>query len=353
MVMVGMLDLAGPEKHLKAYPFAAVAKAEGIGFFYFQPQDVDLETKTIRGKFYENGQWIEKQTTFPDVIYNANGHVKSEEEQLIIEALKALIPFTSWSVGNKMKVFNKLTKSALFSRYLPDTMEVKEAEAAIDFINEKEQVILKPRNGRKGKGILYVRRMEDEYEVRGDNEQQRMSRRMLSSLLTDKIPEKYIIQTFIQCRNQAGLTYDLRLHVQKDGTGRWTVCSIYPRIAPPNSVKANISSGGAALYITPFLKQEFGEDYFNMQRYLEVFAISISKEMDKLYKRSFDELGIDIGIDSSGKVWLYEINWHPGVPPAFYLELDVVKTSLAYCCYLAHASGAQLSLKPVKMDKQR
>ncbi|MEM1503517.1 hypothetical protein RG959_08835 [Domibacillus sp. 8LH] len=166
MVMVGMLNLAGPEKHFKAYPFAAVAKVEGTGFFYFQPQGVDLKTKTIRRKFYENGQWIEKQTTFPDGVYNTNGHVKSEEEQVTIEALKALIPFTSWSVGNKMKVFNKLSKSALFSRYLPDTMEVKEVEAVIDFIHEKEQVILKPRNGRKGKGIICVRRMEDEYEVK-------------------------------------------------------------------------------------------------------------------------------------------------------------------------------------------
>lgn len=335
MVTVGMLDRVHPKKNLKAYPFAAVARLEGIEFFYFTPKDVDLKAKKIMGKFYENGGWIKKQTPFPDVIYNANSSADTEEEKIIIEALRSLVPFTSYPVGNKIKVFDMLSKSAAFSSYLPDTKEAKSVRSAIDFINDKKRAILKPRNGRKGEGIIYVSCIEDKYEVIQDNEKKLLSKKEFISLLKKVIHKPYLVQQFITSRTKLGNVYDLRLHVQKDGSGNWKICTIYPRIAPLNDIKANISRGGATLYAAPFLKQEFDENYFNMKRYLEVFALSISREMDKLYHTSFDELGIDVGIDEKGKIWLYEINWHPGVPPTFYLELDVVKTSLKYCMYLA------------------
>ena len=36
------------------------------------------------------------------------------------------------------------------------------------------------------------------------------------------------------------------------------------------------------------------------------------------------------------KLWIYEVNWRPGCPPAFYLELDVVKNTIQYAVYLAN-----------------
>ena len=36
------------------------------------------------------------------------------------------------------------------------------------------------------------------------------------------------------------------------------------------------------------------------------------------------------------KIWIYEVNWRPGCPPAFYLELDVVKNTIHYAIFLAN-----------------
>ncbi|MDD3172355.1 MAG: YheC/YheD family protein [Herbinix sp.] len=336
MVTVGMLDIKHPEKNLKAYPFACVAKAEGINFFYFIPSSVNLESKTIQGYFYENGCWVVKSTTFPDVIYNSNSQAKAEEDQIIIEALRFLIPFTSYPVGNKIKVFEMLGKSDTFLPYLPETKEIENVNSIIDYINQRRNIILKPRHGRKGSGIIFITCKEDMYELTQENKTSQISKSELGTIIEELIPKSYIAQQYIRSMNKAGNVYDFRLHVQKDGTGEWKICTIYPRIAPHDSIKSNISSGGATLYLAPFLEQEFNEDYYNMKRYLEVFSISIAKEMDHIYGVAFDELGIDIGLDENNKIWLYEINWHPGVPPTFYLELSVVKTSLEYCCYLAN-----------------
>ncbi len=57
-----------------------------------------------------------------------------------------------------------------------------------------------------------------------------------------------------------------------------------------------------------------------------------------------DEIGIDVGLDQNQKIWMYEVNWRPGCPPAFYLELDVVIHSIRYAMYLAK------NQKPLKKE---
>ncbi|PEP84721.1 YheC/YheD family protein, partial [Bacillus pseudomycoides] len=48
------------------------------------------------------------------------------------------------------------------------------------------------------------------------------------------------------------------------------------------------------------------------------------------------ELGIDVGIDEDQKLWLFEVNWRPGAPSIFNLELDVVRNTIHYARYLAN-----------------
>ncbi|MEH7053025.1 YheC/YheD family protein, partial [Bacillus pseudomycoides] len=47
-------------------------------------------------------------------------------------------------------------------------------------------------------------------------------------------------------------------------------------------------------------------------------------------------LGIDVGIDEDQKLWLFEVNWRPGAPSIFNLELDVVRNTIHYARYLAN-----------------
>ena len=88
------------------------------------------------------------------------------------------------------------------------------------------------------------------------------------------------------------------------------------------------------------LKQEFSEEAFNIKRMLEHFALSLARHLDEIqmvkFGETIDEIGIDVGLDENQKIWIYEVNWRPGCPPAFYLELDVVKYTIQYAKYLAN-----------------
>ncbi|EEM56524.1 Glutathione synthase S6 modification [Bacillus thuringiensis serovar monterrey BGSC 4AJ1] len=100
---------------------------------------------------------------------------------------------------------------------------------------------------------------------------------------------------------------------------------------------SNMASGGYSTYLDVFLKEEFDDNWYNIQRYLERFALIFSNHLNSLYDDVlFDELGIDVGIDKNQKLWLFEVNRRPGVPNIFNLELDVAKNTIHYARYLAN-----------------
>ncbi|MFF2755531.1 YheC/YheD family protein [Psychrobacillus sp. NPDC058041] len=341
MTIIGMLHhRRDPTTVFKSYAYAAVAKAEGVDFFYFSPGTVNFVNRSIRGKVYENGSWKEKIMPFPDVIYNAGSPEKLAKAKTTINKLKKEIPFTTNSLGNKWNINERLKEGKEFSNYLIPSEVLKSSDTFYKFINSFQKVVIKPIDGRKGKGIFFISKIKESYEVRKNAESDFYSKQQLDEFLKDKLSKgTFIIQPYIQSVTKSGQVYDFRLHVQKNGEGKWVITTIYPRIAPIGSIIPNINNGGFTNYLDPFLEQEFKEEAFDIRRMLEHFALSLAEHLDKIqiikYGEVIDEIGIDVGLDENFKIWVYEVNWRPGCPPAFYLELDVVIHSIQYAKYVA------------------
>ncbi|AIK39033.1 MULTISPECIES: YheC/YheD family endospore coat-associated protein [Bacillus] len=339
MTIIGMLHhREDPRNVRRAYACAAVAKAEGVNFFYFTPGKVKIENQTILGKIYENGEWIEKEFSFPDVIYNASAPVSDKTEK-IFDYLYDRIPFTSHSIGDKLSVYNRIKKAKEFEQYLIPFYELTDASKFFDMIKRYKKVIIKPMSGHQGGGIVFIEKYGVEhYKMNEAGQISSINEKQLLDFISHKIQEQdYLVQQFISCQMKTGHVYDFRLHVQRNGEGKWVITSIFPRIGPLGSIVSNMGSGGYSTYLEIFLKTEFDDNWYNIQRYLERFAVSFVNHFDSLYDSvSFDELGIDVGIDADQKLWLFEVNWRPGAPSIFNLELDVVRNTIHYARYLAN-----------------
>ena len=235
---------------------------------------------------------------------------------------------------------NVLLEAKEFSNYLIPSEIVKKVDTFHKFIASFQRVVFKPIDGRKGQGILFISKIENRYEVRAGAESAIYTKQQLDALLNEKLAAgTYILQPYIKSVTKSGLVYDFRLHVQKNGEGKWTITTIYPRIAPKGSIIANINSGGYTNYLDPFLQQEFEDEAFNIRRMLEHFSLALASHLDELqmvqHGEVIDEIGIDVGLDENLKIWMYEVNWRPGCPPTFYLELDVVINNIQYAKYIA------------------
>ena len=342
MTLIGMLHhRRDPRRVGKTYAFAAVAKAEGAGFFYFSPGRVNFSKRMIRGQVLENGKWVERNMPFPDVIYNAGDPNKLAKSQKVIDKLKATIPFTTYSIGNKWSVYERLKKGMEFTQYLIPSEKISDnSDRFFHFLYAFERIVFKPYDGRKGKGIYFISMKNEEFLVTHNANTSSFSKDQLKKLIEEKLAAgTYIMQPYIRSVTKSGQVFDFRLHVQKDGNGEWVITSIYPRIAPQGSFIPNINNGGFTNYLVPFLKQEFDDEALNIKATLEHFSLSLAQHLDdlqmKMYGEVIDEIGIDIGLDENFKIWIYEVNWLPGCPPTFYLEMDVVIHSIRYAMYVA------------------
>jgi len=310
----------------KAYAFAAVAKLEGAELLFFSPGMVDLQNRKINGYIYDNGEWIKTASRFPDVICNVAA-LPGERQNQIAEKLYKEIPFTSYSIGDKATVYGSIMKYKEFANYLVPTETVSTVKHFRKLLDKYEEIVLKPSIGRQGIDVYYFKKND-------------VTQEMLE-FISDKISkEEYLVQPYINCRTKLGSPYDLRLHVQKGLSGEWAITKIYPRIAERGSIVCNLARGGHTIELTSFLKKEFGNNYLNIQKSIEIFSLQLAKHMDKiqnnLYKEELDELGIDIGLDANQKIWVYEINWRPGSPPSLNIELNVVKNAIQYALFLAN-----------------
>ncbi|MFD1735478.1 YheC/YheD family protein [Bacillus salitolerans] len=335
MILIGMLHYRkSPEDERKAFACAAVAKMEGVEFIYFSYGGVDFAQKKIKGWDYEDGKWRQREVRFPDVIINISGP-RTERQVELHRQLKESIPFTSFSVGNKMKVYKMVKKGKVFSDYLIHSEELKNEALLFSSLNQYKKIVIKPFSGNKGKNVLFLEKIDFNHFQLVDQEKKRMLSRVdLRELIRRlKRENRFLIQPYIECKTKAGLTYDFRLHVQKNGKGEWEVTLIYPRISGNQKLVSNVSSGGYRGELDMFLQDEFGDNYFDMKRTLEYFATSFSSHLDEQYQCSFDELGIDIGVDRNQKLWIFEVNWRPG---SKHREFEVAKRLIPYAIYLVN-----------------
>lgn len=324
-----------PTKVKKAYPLAAVAKMEGIPFYYFTFNNVDFHTMKINGWEYNQGEWIQTVVDFPTVIINScNPKTKNQYE--ILKKLKEYTLFTSYPVGNKLKVYKKVLHAKEFSNYLIPSTKLTNPAECISFLDEHSRAVIKPLKGNQGKQVIFIEKLNELplYQLIDGQHSKTLNRKELESLIADLIlKRKYLLQPFIVCKTKTGLTYDFRMHVQKNGRGSWEINLIYPRINGNGKLISNISSGGYRGDLEPFLILEFGDESKRIKSILEDFALSFSLHFDTLYEHSFDELGIDVGIDQQKRLWIFEVNWRPGCK---HREFEVARRLIPYCIFLAN-----------------
>lgn len=334
MTLIGMLHYRKKPNHeKKAYACAAAAKMEGIPFVYFSYQGVNLESRKIEGWVYSKGKWEQRTMDLPQVIINIS-RPRTAWQKKMYRKLKKMIPFTSQPVPNKMKVYRAVQKKGDFARFLIPSFPLKKTGRLFELLDQGQRVVIKPFSGNKGKEILFVKEInEGKFNIIDGTEEKVVDSSQFHLLIEElKKKRKYLFQPFIECKTQSGLTYDFRIHVQKNGLGEWEINLIYPRISGSGKLISNISGGGYRGELDPFLKEQFGDEYFNIKRLLEQFAHTFSCHLEEVFTRRFDELGIDVGIDQLHKLWVFEVNWRPG---SQHREFEVAKRMVKYAKYLA------------------
>src|SRR5699024_4287862 len=199
---------------------------------------------------------------------------------------------------------------------------------------------LKPIGGSFGDNIYICEKKDaDCYRLKFKNTEKILTLDEFKIYYEDNIEgNRYIIQKYIDSSTVQGNPFDCRICVEKNGDGEWVLAKKFIRIGIGQKAVSNISKGGGVSATVPFLKFNFGDKWREVENKLMAVAVTLPKKIEQLRDYSLMTMGIDIGIDKQGNVYVFEVNSSPGTSQSAY------ETSLYRSQYYKYVLTHELNL---------
>lgn len=298
-----------------------IGRKEGIRVFVFSPRRVDFSSRTVKGFEYRNGAWQSHTFPLPALIYDrcfvgpSYRHYKPFVEKLQNDHN---ITFLGHGLSGKWQVHEMLSKSPLLAPLLPPT-EILLPSALHRTLEKYGAAVIKPMAGTHGIGVVRIKEIHGGYEVSGRNRQNQPFRRIIKE--TDGLKtfvssftagRKFLVQPYLELHTQEGIPFDVRVLVQKNGQGVWETTGKAVRLGDKRSITSNLHGGGRAVPLTTFLSRHYKPAMCTrIEQQINRLANELPPFLEESHGRLV-ELGIDVGIDTAGNVWIIEVNSRPG-----------------------------------------
>ncbi|MEJ8546299.1 YheC/YheD family protein [Brevibacillus borstelensis] len=199
--------------------------------------------------------------------------------------------------------------------YLPETV-LFEPESLWTQLEKYGSVMLKPSGGGGGAGIIKVTSLEDSrYQVHAGNGRKIVSGkeetvRYVRSLF---IPKPYLIQPYLSLGRIGGCPFDVRVMIQRYKGKPWVVTGFLAKLAGPGFIVTNIArSRGKVLPLTLALARSNVDVPLDLLEEIKHVAQMTGECLGKKYP-TLRMVGLDLGIDTTGKPWIIEANFRPSM----------------------------------------
>ena len=292
--------------------------------FAFSPRSVNWIQETVTGIIpKEGGGWVRKTFPLPDVVYNRLSSRKAEKsagmEGFKERFVRRGIPLFNWSFFDKWDVYKMLDGDDAF-RFVPESRINPSADQIKEMLDKHKFIYLKPTAGSLGIGIFRVtynpkRGYFVRYRKAGKNVLIRYGKfdGLMQMLGTGRGRlTNYVAQQGIRLIEIDSCPIDFRFHLTKNGNNNWIVAAIGAKKSGKGSVTTHIRNGGQLMTPEQVLRQIYGSRAEQVLTNAKETAIKLAEGIENNYNHLLGELGFDIGIDQSEKIWMFEANAKPG-----------------------------------------
>lgn len=297
--------------------------------YVFTVNGINWSKRTVKGYVYnfDTEVWTAREFPLPNVVYDRI-HSRRVETSKEVQTTKRRL----WTLPT-LKYFNPrfldkwechklLWNVPEVKPYIPETQRYMSIDGLMSFLTRYSIVYLKPCKGSLGRGIMRIVRLgqnsfQCKYRVGGTGNVVRIvkGRQGLSKIVRQIVGKKpYILQQGLRLQTLHKAPFDIRILMQKDHKGQWRRTKMLARVAQKGSITSNISSGADAALMRDVLRDVFHEDPKKpgglgnrLRNMAEVVALALEQQTGV----DWGELGIDVGVDIRGNIWLIEINSKP------------------------------------------
>jgi hypothetical protein len=215
-------------------------------------------------------------------------------------------------ISSKMTKEKPLMDDQNISPYVPETRWFH-ASNLRRMLNTYSTLYIKPDKGSGGHGIVRIRSKKDVEHLISYRQATKKcpTNKVLFEVKKLLHPQKrYIIQQGIALATYRQRPFDLRVVLQKPFR-RWQLNWMSAKIAPRRtSIVTNIAQGAVDAKIVPTIQQ--ADQSFNVSKVLadlRKVSFQIAEKLGAHFP--FRVVGLDMGIDRSGKIWFIEANTRP------------------------------------------
>ncbi len=329
---------------------ATEGKKWGLNVCVFNPIKVNWKTRTVPGWQYKQNYWQKANLPMPVLVYDRCYYITTSQYMKVKPYVLKIandphIRLLGRALGGKYQTYLILKEHPEIKSYLPETKRIVHAHEIWPFLHKYTNILLKPNGGSHGRGVVAINQMPSYFLLKGRTRRNEpFSIRIHSpSGLTRWIEQtikhtRYIMQPFLSLSTSDHRPFDVRILVQKNYQKKWETTGLAIRTGKPNSITSNLHGGGQAVSFKNFLHQHYSlsetEKVTSIIQYLsETVPPFIESRHGPLV-----ELGLDLGIDRQGNVWILEVNSKPG--RSIFLktgELEVRRRAVQFPIQYAYA----------------
>lgn len=321
----------------------------GVLVYVVTVKDLKLSSKTLVGHTYDftHKTWVTEKFPTPKVIYNRIPYRKFELQPEVQHKLQACLKDSRIRIFNpyffnKWTLFEWLSKAKSTRPFIPKTEKFSAQTDLASMFQTSPIIYLKPVRGKAGRGIMRIDKNEENgYRlIYHDKKTRKLSRhrsihdlwRQLEELVADR---DYIIQQGIHLTKFKRRPYDLRILVQKNQKGLWSVTGLGARVAGKRSITTHVPRGGSIDNPQKLLSARFGgKRAGQIIRNAKLSSLIIAKQIERASGQMMGEMSMDLGVDTNGNIWFFEANSKPMKFDEPHIRKKSLVRIIQYCKYL-------------------
>ncbi|HHY66660.1 MAG TPA: YheC/YheD family protein [Alicyclobacillus sp.] len=313
---------------------------KGMPVYVCYADEIDWQYGRVRGgRRWRPGTGVDWQWwPLPDVIYNRVPHRWEEDlapvKQVKTEAEQRGIAVFNSGFLDKWSTFRILHRVSHLRRFLPRTERMGDPGAIGAWVRAGRAFFAKPVHGSLGEGLVFCEPHPDGWRV-GTQQEGRVQRavvsqeRLIHKLTALTSRRAYLLQEKIELKTYHGRKVDFRVHLQKDRHGRWRMVAAAGKGAHPEALSTHVRFGGTVWPAEEILSHWFAHDSDTWLNRFSDVGCAVARSLERVVGGNFGEMGLDMGICTEGRLWMFEVNAKPGHHIFHHPELKGRRTQWA------------------------
>lgn len=313
----------------------------------------------------EKNSWIRQMFPQPHVIYNRIPFREDEMSADVQDKMAHIrrhprVQMFNPAFFNKWELIGWLNESKITSKYLPITLKMSEDTKLLPLLKQHSAVYLKPESGKAGAGIMRIRRkingkptylLSVQIKRKSRNFRFNSLKRLRARIKKMIGKEKYIVQQGIDLVHNKKRPFDLRVLVQKNGKGKWTLTGIGGRVAGELSITTHVPRGGSIDNPKYLLRAVFGASRgARILRRAQQAALAIARQIEIGAGTPLGEMSMDLGVDENGDIWFFEANSKPMKFDEPQIRKKSLERIIQYSIFLANGKNARANFYGIEGD---